>query len=281
MPEFAEVNIQIRYLRERCLGWEVQSWGKEGWLHFKNLPDDTREEALERFWPGNLIQDITQRGKQIIFRTARGVISSHQMFKGRWSVQADPFLSNYKQHKTAPTDKSRTFWIINTRGDRLNFHTPEYKAKIQGFPGIHNPADVEELSRLGPEVLLLPETDPAFASAAWSLADFSKQAARSKQAIKVFLLDQKRQSGLGNMYVCEALYDARVSPERPANALTPDELAALHAAAQDILRRAIDTNLDYNTLLRVYNKTTDPNGDPVECDAVGGRDTYWVPTRQR
>lgn len=281
MPEFAEVNIQVQYLRQRCLGWEVAQWGKEGWGHFKNMPEEGRDEALEAFWVGNVIEDITQRGKQVILRTKRGVVSSHLMFKGRWSVQGDPFTSNYKQHKAAPTDKSRTFWIITPGGERLNFHTPEYKAKMQAFPGQMDPGAIEHLSKLGPEILILPETDPAFAASAWTVAEFTKKSARSKQAIKAFLLDQKRQSGLGNMYVCEALYDAGVSPTRPANSLSEAEREAVHRASGDILRRALETKLDYDALLRIYRQDTDPQGHPVECDQVGSRDTFWVPAVQK
>jgi formamidopyrimidine-DNA glycosylase len=280
MPEFAEVNIQVQYLRQRCLGWEVAQWGKEGWGHFKNLPEEGRDQALEDFWVGNVIEDITQRGKQVILRTRRGVVSAHLMFKGRWSVQGDPFISNYKQHKKAPTDKSRTFWIITPEGQRLNFHSPEYKAKVQAFPGEMDPGQIEHLNKLGPEILVLPETDPAFAQEPWTLEAFTKKAARSKQAIKAFLLDQKRQSGLGNMYVCEALYDAGVAPTRPAKSLSDAELAALHRASGDILRRALETQLDYDALLRIYRREADPQGRAVECTKVSGRDTFWVPEAQ-
>ncbi len=279
MPEFAEVNIQVQYLQKRCSGWKIASWGKEGWGHFKKMPEEGREEALEAFFTDNCLESITQRGKQVILHTSKGVMSSHLMFRGRWSVEGDPFLSNYKHHKSQPTDKSRTFWIINDKGQRLNFHAPQYKAHVSAWPGESDPANLEALNKLGPEILVLPETDPAFTQE-WTLDLFRDKAGRSRQAIKAFLLDQKRQSGLGNMYVCEALYDAGIAPSRPAKSLSEDETQNLHKACQDILRRAMETNLDYDVLLRIYKQTQDPDGNPVESTKISGRDTYWVPARQ-
>jgi formamidopyrimidine-DNA glycosylase len=139
---------------------------------------------------------------------------------------------------------------------------------------------VAELRDLGPEVLVTPETDPAYTDE-WSAEGLRAGASRSKTAIKAYLLDQKKQAGIGNMYACECLYRARIAPERPANTLAADEVTRVHAELQATLRLAIDTDLDYDRVLQVYRKTSDPLGNPVECAEVGGRDTFWVPAVQR
>ncbi|MCB9640139.1 MAG: hypothetical protein H6728_16190 [Myxococcales bacterium] len=278
MPEFAEVNIQVRYLRERCTGWPIASFGYEGWSHFQNLPEEGRDEQIKDFFQDNVLESITQKGKHVVMRTSKGTMLSHLMFKGRWSVAGDDFISNYKQHKKPPTEKSNNFWLVNPDGKRLNFHEPEYKGKITIFPGLH-PGQVEALTKLGPDILTLPETDPDLAQE-WTTDAFAKVLKRSKQAIKVFLLDQKRQAGLGNMYVCEALYASGIAPQRPAQSLSEDELTRLHDAAQRIVKASLDSNLDYDQVLKVYRKDTDPDGNPVENADVGGRDTFWVPNKQ-
>lgn len=280
MPEFPEVNVQVRYLRERCVGWTLSGWGVKTRQHFKGMDSPGRDAALGDFFTGAVLEDVTQRGKQIVMRTNRGLLLSHLMFRGRWSVQGDEFRSPYKYHATAPTERSISFWLEGDGGRRLNLHTPENKAHVTAFLNQRDPGQLEKLTRLGPEVLVLPETDPAFAQGAWSLEQFAARAGRSRQAIKAFLLDQKRQSGLGNMYVCEGLYDAGIAPTRPANSLSAAEREAIWGAARAIMQRAVTEELNYESLLRVYRRDKDPEGHDVENTTISGRATYWVPARQ-
>ena len=58
--------------------------------------------------------------------------------------------------------------------------------------------------------------------------------------IKAFLLDQRHIAGIGNIYACEALWEARIRPSRPAGTLTRPAASRLHRAIVDVLRRAID-----------------------------------------
>jgi formamidopyrimidine-DNA glycosylase len=281
MPEFAEVNLQVKYLRERCIGWQIASYGYKGRAHFKSHRDlDDKEQTYASFFEGSTIENITQRGKQVIFHMTNGLMTTHFMFRGRWTVAGDTFISNYKHHRTEPTEKSNTLWLEMTTGERLNFHDTDYKGHASIYPGLTDPAEIPGLAKLGPEVLSLPETDPAFAEG-WSFDAFWKKAAKSSQAIKVFLLDQKKQSGLGNMYVCESLYRVGVEPTRPAKSLSESEAQGIFEAATDIVRLSIESNLDYEQVLLIYNRETDPDGNPVEVIQVGGRDTYYVPARQK
>src|SRR5262249_38570878 len=60
-----------------------------------------------------------------------------------------------------------------------------------------------------------------------------------KTSIKAALLDQRLIAGVGNIYVCEALWRARVSPKRRASRVKADEIAALVTAIKAVLREAI------------------------------------------
>ena len=71
------------------------------------------------------------------------------------------------------------------------------------------------------------------------------------------------------------------SAQRPANGLGAQEAEALFSAVRSVVREAIDSGLDYARVLRVYRRELDPEGRAVRVDAVGGRDTYWVPEAQR
>lgn len=278
MPEFAEVNKQVRWLRARAEGATVTAFGYHGG-HFTALKDDPNKDAiLKDFFEQATVDRITQRGKHVVMHLSTGTLLSHLMFKGRWSMEGDDFVSNYKHHKEPPTAKSINFWMQTTQG-KITFHEPEYKGKVHAFPGVAS-GDVDELQALGPEVLVTPETDPAFTTE-WTADDFVRAAAKTRTAVKALLLDQKKQAGIGNMYACECLYAAGIAPDRPANALGEDEARRIHAELQSILRFSIDSDLDYDRVLRVYRRERDADGNPVEMSEVGGRDTFWVPAVQR
>jgi formamidopyrimidine-DNA glycosylase len=85
------------------------------------------------------------------------------------------------------------------------------------------------ISRLGPD----PFSDGF-------TVEYLTRALNRNANIKGLLLDQSVVAGLGNIYVDEVLFAARVHPTRKANTLTPEEIGALHAATRGILRRAIE-----------------------------------------
>ena len=84
--------------------------------------------------------------------------------------------------------------------------------------------------QLGPEPLAPAFTVPALADAL-----------RGRRApVKNVLLDQRRVAGLGNIYVDEALFRARIHPLQPAGSLADAEVARLHDAIVVVLREALD-----------------------------------------
>ena len=116
--------------------------------------------------------------------------------------------------------------------------------------------------------------------------------------IKVFLLDQRRIAGIGNIYACEALWEARVNPSRPAQALNKPAIRRLHHAVVDVLGRAIDmrgTSVDdyvdadglrggFQNALSVYGRLGEPCvrcGKPIVRTVLGQRGTWWCKSCQR
>jgi formamidopyrimidine-DNA glycosylase len=112
--------------------------------------------------------------------------------------------------------------------------------------------------------------------------------------VKAVLLNQALVAGLGNMYVDEALFQARIHPERTAGTLTPDELRRLHRAIRDRLGAAviaggasIDSYRDslgemgsMQNLLRVHLHAGEPCprcGTTILKTRVAQRGTYWCP----
>ena len=115
--------------------------------------------------------------------------------------------------------------------------------------------------------------------------------------IKAVLLNQVLVAGLGNMYVDEALFQARIHPLRPAGDLDADEVRRLHRAIRDRLAAAvaaggasIDSYRDglgekgsMQDLLRVHLHEGEPCprcGTTIRKTRVAQRGTYWCPTCQ-
>jgi formamidopyrimidine-DNA glycosylase len=147
-----------------------------------------------------------------------------------------------------------------------------------------------QLKNLGPEPLWR----------AFTPAVLSRRLEGKKTAIKLALLDQTIVAGLGNIYVCEALYDSGISPKRLAGSLKPAELEKLVPAIKKVLNAAIkaggsslrdfvhtDGKLGYfQNEFSVYDREGQPcpNCDchfGVERFTQGGRSTFWCKTQQR
>ncbi|MEO6989888.1 MAG: bifunctional DNA-formamidopyrimidine glycosylase/DNA-(apurinic or apyrimidinic site) lyase [Candidatus Baltobacteraceae bacterium] len=104
-------------------------------------------------------------------------------------------------------------------------------------------ADVRQFGRMrlvGPEEAWAAEVGVEPLSDAFTLDAFSRLLVRRTTPIKTFLLDQRRIAGIGNIYACEALWEARVRPTRPAGLLSRPARARLHAAIGSVLRKAIE-----------------------------------------
>ena len=115
---------------------------------------------------------------------------------------------------------------------------------------------------------------------------------RTARSIKVVLLDSTIMSGLGNIYVCDALNAARIAPLRPASSLNFEEVARLLQASKDVLHLGIKLggatiehfrHVDgfsggYQTQVRVYGKEGSdcPNcSAPILKQKIAGRGTYF------
>jgi formamidopyrimidine-DNA glycosylase len=118
-----------------------------------------------------------------------------------------------------------------------------------------------------------------------------------KAPVKAALLDQRTLAGLGNIYVDEALWRARIHPLRPARELEPGEVRALREGIKRALeagiRRHGATLRDYRqpdgsrgsmqNEFKVYGRTDEPCdrcGTPIVKTRAGGRGTWYCPTCQ-
>ncbi|TMQ07252.1 MAG: bifunctional DNA-formamidopyrimidine glycosylase/DNA-(apurinic or apyrimidinic site) lyase [Deltaproteobacteria bacterium] len=133
--------------------------------------------------------------------------------------------------------------------------------------------------------------------------DFTADALRGlasgrRQPVKAFLLSQERVAGVGNIYVDEALWLAKVHPLRPVGTLKRAQLEALHEAVVTVLHAGIDakgaTIDDYRDAtgaegsfqdrFEVYGREGEPCsrcGATIRKIKAAGRGTYFCPREQR
>jgi formamidopyrimidine-DNA glycosylase len=115
-------------------------------------------------------------------------------------------------------------------------------------------------------------------------------------SIKLLLGDQRIVAGLGNIYVCEALYRAGIHPKRMGGSVSLERLKRLISAVEDVLHEAIEAGgstlkdfISPDGELGYFSKTFavyDREGQPCACGGTvkriiqGGRSTFYCPKCQ-
>jgi len=277
MPELPEVEVLVRHLDPQLRGQAIRQVGLVQ-PPVLSPPDPT---PADRLWRGRRIRQVRRRGKYIRVELdpapgVPGFFWIHLGMTGRLWLQ--PAGAPLPPH-------TRMFWDLNRA--RLVFSDPRGFGRC-GW-------DEAPLRRLGPEPLERPFT----------AARLGTLLVCSRQLLKARLLDQAVVAGLGNIYVCESLWEAGLSPVRRSDTLAGTEVARLVAAIRRVLRRAIRfgsrLNLDWAGTGRdrlfyfgraaggssrsrerfaVYEREGDPCrrcGAPIRRIVLAGRGTYFCP----
>ena len=179
---------------------------------------------------------------------------------------------------------------------------------VRAVLGLDDGSEVayRDVRRFGTWLLLEPgELEPYLGArlgreplvAAFTAKGLGERLDGRRAPLKAALLDQRTLAGLGNIYVDEALWYARLHPLRPAGSLEPPELRRLHRG----IRRALELGLarqgstlsDYRLPdgssgsmqreFRAYGRTDEPCdrcGTPLEKIRVAGRGTWFCPRCQ-
>jgi formamidopyrimidine-DNA glycosylase len=240
VPELPEVETVVRSLRGHLVG---ASLGRLWWSQLPlrlGRPPDLR--TIRRLSVGARVAAVRRRGKYVILDLAdaaavRGAVVVHLGMTGRLHVvKADAPRAAH----------THLVWKVGEDRD-LRFLDPR---RFGWVGAARDLTTLPELALLGPDPLseLQP---PALVEAL----------AASRAPIKSFLLDQRRIAGLGNIYVCEALFRARVAPVSPAN-----RVRGRAAALFDGIRAALEQGIaNRGTTLRDY---VDADGEPGENAAA-------------
>jgi len=213
MPELPEIMVLSRQMNKELKGKQVAS--------------------IESKQPKNLNMPVLDFTKIIKGKTVAGIQA-----RGKWIfIKLDPnyyLLVNlgmngdvlyFAPDKKAPEKYHFKLTFTDKTGFTITF---------QWIGLVHLVAEKNlDKHKLTAKLGIQP-TDKNF-----TLEHFKRLLAKRKTIIKNFLLDQKNIAGIGNVYVQDTLFRARLHPNRKTNTLTPQDITRLHHAIKDTLNYAI------------------------------------------
>ncbi|MEO8113383.1 MAG: bifunctional DNA-formamidopyrimidine glycosylase/DNA-(apurinic or apyrimidinic site) lyase [Phenylobacterium sp.] len=188
-------------------------------------------ENFVQLLTGSTIVALRRRAKYLLAQLDReDTLVMHLGMSGRFEIARPEGSSRPGDFRYAPDpDPKHAHVVFETEaGARVTYYDP----RRFGYMTLVNTATLELhpwFAGLGPEPL-----SDAFDAAALKVAFAGR-----KQGPKTLLLDQRIVAGLGNIYVCEALHRARISPFKPAGRISAPRLARLVADIRAVLGEAI------------------------------------------
>lgn len=270
MPELPEVETTVRGLATVLEGQVIARIA-------------VHRAGLRRAFPVDLAQALTgarvtglsRRAKYGLIHTDRErTLVFHLGMSGRWRIDPDDIGKH--DHLVLETGDGRVLSLNDAR--RFGSVDLVDEAALDAWP---------QFAALGPEPLGDDLTPQHLARA------FAGRIA----AVKLLLLDQRIVAGLGNIYVCEALFRAGIDPVREAGTVSLKALKLLVPAIRDVLEESIaaggSTLRDYARPSgelgyfakdwRVYGREGEPCacGGAVERIVQGGRSTFFCAKCQK
>lgn len=211
MPELPEVETIVRELKALSL---VGKQIKEAQVFWERIVEAPQAKKFVQLLQNQIIDHIERRGKYLVFTLSDYTLLVHLRMTGKFE-----FIS-----KNAPINKHEHVRLIFTDDSTLRYEDPRKFGRWSLIKDVK-----EKMSTLGLEPL----------SSDFTLEAFGGLLKNHSSKIKPFLLNQKYIAGLGNIYVDEALWEAKIHPQRLTNSLTLFETKQLHKAIIKVLTIAI------------------------------------------
>ena len=227
MPELPEVETTVRGLARFLDSQRITRVAQ-------NRPDMRFPfpEGMVQALTGATVTSLGRRAKYGLIHTDRETtLIFHLGMSGRWRI--DPEADEKHDHLVIETAANR-FALNDPR--RFGYVDLVDTAQLQDWPAF---------SVMGPEPL----------GEELSVEHLRAALKGRKQAIKLLLLDQRIVAGLGNIYVCEALFRAGIHPRKAGGLVYRPALARLVPAIREVLAQSIE---DGGSTLRDYAR---PDGE--------------------
>jgi formamidopyrimidine-DNA glycosylase len=282
VPELPEIEVLARHLRLSLRGQTIRGVNVR---RAKVLRPDSPQK-FQRALRGAKFTGLARRGKYLLFQLQPRTGGQPLVVLGHLGMAGRMFLAA----KDGPLPKHAAV-VLDLSDQNFIYEDKRYFGRMT--------LDTTAIAKLGPEPL----------SADFRPAELAQRLKRSRQAIKIKLLDQTLVAGLGNIYASEALFRAGLSPKLPANRLTFAQVKRLWGAIRDVLTEAIecgstvplnfgagksdglfyfgrapDTPDYYAERLRVYDRAGQPCPHcrhPIKRIVQAARSTFYCPRCQK
>lgn len=281
MPELPEVEVLVRHLRPLLQHQII----RHVIVRRPKVVLPTSPKTFRRLLRGAKFTGLTRRGKFLLFALQGKTSGSTLPLLGHLGMTGRMYLAT----KDTPLPKHAAV-VFELERENFIYEDPRYFGRLT--------LAADGVAKLGPEPL----------SAAFTARSFAAALRRSRQAIKVKLLDQTIVAGIGNIYASEALFRAGISPKRSAARLNAAQVIRLRRTVRAVLREAIASGstlplnfgsgrdglfyfgrvpgaLDfYAERLRVYDRAGRACGvcaTPIRRIIQAARSTFYCPNCQR
>ncbi len=253
MPELPEIEHLRRTLCPLLIGRQVL----RAMLHRTDILDQLGARVSPRFalLEGGVITALHRRGKNLSIEVRDGrVLGVHLGMTGQCFVaptNSDPFYPT--SHRHAEWDLSQPSQRRATQ--RLVFRDPR---RFGGLIASPNQSTLEAMrwSKLGPDALSVGS------------GELHARLIGVRRRLKAALLDQSLLAGMGNIYVDESLFAAKLDPRSLASALTKADCKRLQTAIRKILTTAVSAG---GSTLRDYRDGNGQRGSFATHHLVYGR----------
>jgi len=277
MPELPEVETITRQLNKKVKGLKIKSVWFD-WL--KLLKGEINQQKFEEIIKGKTILNVNRQGKNIIINLSGGwSCLIHLKLTGRILVGTEEFIKkdpyvHFKlelsnQTHLALSDLRKFAKIILEKTEKIN--------------------DLKEIKELGVNPL----------AEDFTFKNFNNSLNKKRSGrIKEILMDQSIVAGIGNIYVNEILWEAKINPFKDVKALTLQEKRRIYQKIKKILFKAIELRGstiademyrdtkgepgDYAKRLHVYHQEKCPRCKArIKRVVQKGRSTFYCPRCQR
>ena len=274
MPELPEVETVKEALNQTVKGQTIKEIELRYEPMIKNMSADEFKEKLIN----QTIQAVSRRGKYLVFHFDDYQLLSHLRMEGKYFYVDSNFELNSHVHVIFTLENGKRLLYQDTR-------------KFGTYHLYDKAIDLETTAPF--QVLGLEPFATEFTP-----SYVKEKIQNKKKPIKSLLLDQTIVCGLGNIYVDEVLYRARLHPLTSSSELTDKDIENVVKYTVEVLARAIELG---GTTIRTFSSSHGVSGTfqnellvhqrkgencyechtPIEKIKVGGRGTYFCPTCQK
>jgi len=218
MPELPEVESIRKHLKNDIIGKKIV---KVNVLERKQFHGDEGKVV------GHIVSDLFRHGKVLSIKLkSKLYLNFHLKLTGQLLFAKDSKNAKFVYNiplafgNRMPGHSTRVI-IYFTDGSALFFNELRKFGWIKLSEKQEKPSGIDVLDKT------------------FSLEYFTNNLQNTRRAIKIILMDQDRFAGIGNIYANEALYDAKINPELPANNLTPAQYNNLYKSIIKVIKYGI------------------------------------------